>query len=266
MTLQSSKSPIGLDGVPAAETALSHVDGQKGELIIAGERGRGPRRQVELRRRHGAAVDGGDRHADQRGGGPRGAGRGTGAGVPARPDLPRRERGTFHRRRHARRRRDAARRARADAGRDHRRRPARHRRRAGEPRQGPRAAYPERQAEPCGGHALHAARPRAQCGGGGGARRLFRDRERPRDERLDLHGAGHRLDPGGSLLRRHRRLLRPDRAPARRRARAGAGDARCHRHTRAHRALDRRRAGARRTADGLRPPRLQGARSARPTC
>src|ERR1700742_225077 len=39
MTMQSvTKSPIGLDGVPAAETALSHVDGQKGELIIAGER------------------------------------------------------------------------------------------------------------------------------------------------------------------------------------------------------------------------------------
>src|SRR4029077_17093179 len=39
MTMQNvSKSPIGLDGVPAAETALSHVDGQKGELIIAGER------------------------------------------------------------------------------------------------------------------------------------------------------------------------------------------------------------------------------------
>src|SRR5271166_3927477 len=38
MTLQTTKSPIGLDGVAAAETALSHVDGQKGELIIAGER------------------------------------------------------------------------------------------------------------------------------------------------------------------------------------------------------------------------------------
>jgi len=39
MTIQTpTKSPIGLDGVPAAETALSHVDGQKGELIIAGER------------------------------------------------------------------------------------------------------------------------------------------------------------------------------------------------------------------------------------
>jgi citrate synthase len=38
MTAQPSKSPIGLDGVPAAETALSHVDGLKGELIIAGQR------------------------------------------------------------------------------------------------------------------------------------------------------------------------------------------------------------------------------------
>ncbi|HEY1709164.1 MAG TPA: citrate synthase/methylcitrate synthase [Rhizomicrobium sp.] len=37
MTVQS-KAPIGLDGVPAAETALSHVDGEKGELIIDGER------------------------------------------------------------------------------------------------------------------------------------------------------------------------------------------------------------------------------------
>ncbi|WP_170323367.1 citrate synthase/methylcitrate synthase [Bradyrhizobium sp. STM 3809] len=38
MTIQLSKSPIGLDGVPAAETVLSHVDGQHGELIIAGHR------------------------------------------------------------------------------------------------------------------------------------------------------------------------------------------------------------------------------------
>ena len=33
-----TQRPIGLDGIPAAETALSHVDGEKGELIIAGER------------------------------------------------------------------------------------------------------------------------------------------------------------------------------------------------------------------------------------
>src|SRR5438309_7292415 len=37
MNLQLSKSPIGLDGIPAAETVLSHVDGERGELIIAGE-------------------------------------------------------------------------------------------------------------------------------------------------------------------------------------------------------------------------------------
>src|ERR1700722_6833135 len=38
MNMQLSKTPIGLDGIPAAETVLSHVDGQRGELIIAGER------------------------------------------------------------------------------------------------------------------------------------------------------------------------------------------------------------------------------------
>src|SRR5882757_8619160 len=37
MNVQLTKSPIGLDGVPAAETVLSHVDGERGELIIAGE-------------------------------------------------------------------------------------------------------------------------------------------------------------------------------------------------------------------------------------
>src|SRR5438552_5289345 len=38
MNMQLPKSPIGLDGIPAAETVLSHVDGERGELIIAGER------------------------------------------------------------------------------------------------------------------------------------------------------------------------------------------------------------------------------------
>src|SRR5438132_7709124 len=37
MNIHLTKSQIGLDGVPAAETVLSHVDGQRGELIIAGE-------------------------------------------------------------------------------------------------------------------------------------------------------------------------------------------------------------------------------------
>jgi citrate synthase len=38
MNMQLSKTPIGLDGIAAAETVLSHVDGARGELIIAGER------------------------------------------------------------------------------------------------------------------------------------------------------------------------------------------------------------------------------------
>ena len=38
MNMHITKSQIGLDGVPAAETVLSHVDGERGELIIAGER------------------------------------------------------------------------------------------------------------------------------------------------------------------------------------------------------------------------------------
>jgi len=37
MNMILTKSRIGLDGVPAAETVLSHVDGERGELIIAGE-------------------------------------------------------------------------------------------------------------------------------------------------------------------------------------------------------------------------------------
>jgi citrate synthase len=37
MNLHLTKSQIGLDGIPAAETVLSHVDGERGELIIAGE-------------------------------------------------------------------------------------------------------------------------------------------------------------------------------------------------------------------------------------
>ena len=38
MTVHLTSTPTGLDGVPAADTALSHVDGERGELIIAGER------------------------------------------------------------------------------------------------------------------------------------------------------------------------------------------------------------------------------------
>lgn len=38
MNIQVPAPAIGLDGVPAAVTALSHVDGQRGELVIAGWR------------------------------------------------------------------------------------------------------------------------------------------------------------------------------------------------------------------------------------
>jgi citrate synthase len=38
VNIQFTKNPTGLDGVPAAETVLSHVDGEKGDLIIAGQR------------------------------------------------------------------------------------------------------------------------------------------------------------------------------------------------------------------------------------
>jgi citrate synthase len=37
MNIHLTSSQIGLEGVPAAETVLSHVDGERGELIIAGE-------------------------------------------------------------------------------------------------------------------------------------------------------------------------------------------------------------------------------------
>ena len=38
MNIHLTKSQIGLDGIAAAETVLSHVDGERGELVIAGER------------------------------------------------------------------------------------------------------------------------------------------------------------------------------------------------------------------------------------
>ena len=37
MNIQLSTTAIGMAGVPAAETVLSHVDGERGELIIAGD-------------------------------------------------------------------------------------------------------------------------------------------------------------------------------------------------------------------------------------
>ena len=69
MNLQISKSPIGLDGIAAAETVLSHVDGERGELIIAGERVGDLVRQDRLRGGDRAIVE--RRHRPEGGGGQR---------------------------------------------------------------------------------------------------------------------------------------------------------------------------------------------------
>ena len=59
MNIQVTKS--GLDGVPAAETVLSHVDGELGELIIAGEPRQKPRGPDQFRGRHRPALERRDR-------------------------------------------------------------------------------------------------------------------------------------------------------------------------------------------------------------
>ena len=56
MNIHFTKSQIGLDGVPAAETVLSHVDGERGELIIAGEHV-GDLAGRRLRGRHRPALE-----------------------------------------------------------------------------------------------------------------------------------------------------------------------------------------------------------------
>ena len=95
------------------------------------------------------------------------------------------------------------------------------------------------------------------------ARDLSQHRRRSRPQRVDVHRARDHVDRIGSRLGRRRRARRAQGAAARRRARAGAR----------HGVRDRRRVARRggaaaedrsgREADGLRPPRLQGARSAR---
>ena len=67
MNMQLSKSPIGLDGIPAAETVLSHVDGERGELIIAGERVADLVRKTGFEGVTARLWSGGTGAADQRG-------------------------------------------------------------------------------------------------------------------------------------------------------------------------------------------------------
>ena len=81
------KSPIGLDGIAAAETVLSHVDGEQGELIIAGERVADLARKTGFEGVTARLWSGGDRTADQRSGRARRTRRGARAGLcpAARP-------------------------------------------------------------------------------------------------------------------------------------------------------------------------------------
>ena len=234
MNIHLTRTPTASTACPAAETALSHVDGESGELIIAGERVGNLAGNIELRGRHRAAVDGGDRTADQRGAksAPPSATRASARSRGCPTCCPRRD-GLSDRRRLARGDRRPARRARARPRSDHRRRDSGDRRRAGAARRrADKPVAPDAGREPCRRHAVDAARPDADRRAGGRARRLSRHRLRPRHERLDLHRARHRLDAGRPVLRGHRRLLRADRPAAWRRAGAGAGNARCDRHAR----------------------------------
>ena len=243
MNMQLTKSQIGLDGVPPPKPCSSHVDGERGELIIAGDHVADLAGKIELRGRHRAALERRDRQAAQRGRSPRQPGRGP------RTRL-RRAWPTYCPRRAACRSSTAfARPSRGcapRAGCDHEATIvgalAGDRRRAGAARQRQRPVAPDPTRRPRRRHAAHAARPQARPARSRSARRLFRHRVRSRHERLDLHHARGRLDAGRPVCGGHRRLLRADRTAAWRRAGAGAGNAGRDRHARAHQALDRRSA------------------------
>ena len=113
---------------------------------------------------------------------------------------------------------------------------------------------------------LHAERRDAGGRTGPGPRDLPQHRGRPWAERVDVHGPRDHLHRLGSGLGGGRRPGRAQGAAARRRPRTRP------RHgVRDRRGVARRGGAARqdrpgREADGLRPPRLQGARSRAPTC
>ena len=240
MNVQLTKSPIGLDGVPAAETVLSHVDGERGELIIAGEHvGTSPANRVLKASPRGCGT-------------PRRARRCSEANVRAElgaarerafarlPELLPATRGTsivdeF---------RAAVAGLRAEAGLEHEATivgafPVI----AGALVQRAKGREPIAP-DPTLGHAADTLSMLRGC--------RAEPREvtaldtylvtvmRSRHERLDVCGAGGRLDAGRSVRRRHRRLLRADRPAAWRRAGAGAGNAGCDRHARADQAMGRR--------------------------
>ena len=229
MNMQLSKTPIGLDGIPAAETVLSHVDGERGELIIAGERvgdlaGKTGFEGVTARLWSGGTGQPVGEAAVRAA-----LGAGRERAFARLPDLLGITRGLsivdgF---------RAAVAGLRAEAGLAHEATivgafPVI----AGALVQRAKGNDPDRtrsNGKPCRRYAVDDARPQAQRARGGGTGRLFRHRVRPRHERVDLHDAGGGLDAGGSVRSRHRRLLRADRAAAWRRTGAGAGNAGCDR-------------------------------------
>ena len=95
------------------------------------------------------------------------------------------------------------------------------------------------------------------------ARHLFHHRLRERPGQFELRRPRHRLDQGVARLRRGERLLRLHRPAAWRRAGAGARHARRDQGLGRHRRLAREEARRGRPPDGLRPPCLSHSRSAR---
>ena len=202
MNIQLSKTPIGLDGVPAAETVLSHVDGERGELIIAGERvgdlarktgfegvtarlwsgGTGqPIGEAAVRAALGAGRERAFARLPELLGITRGLSivdgfRAAIAGLRAENGLPHEATivGAFP----------------VIAG------ALVQRAKGNDP------IAPDPTAEPCRRHAVDDAGPQTRTRRGGGARRLFRHGVRSRHECIDLHGAGDRLDPGRSVRAR----------------------------------------------------------------
>ena len=110
---------------------------------------------------------------------------------------------------------------------------------------------------------LHAERTDAGRGARARARDLSQHRRRPRAQRVDLHRARDHVNRIGPRLGCRRRARRAQGAAARRRAGPGARHGVRDRRRVARRGGSAEEDRSRREADGIRPPRLQGARPAR---
>ena len=264
MNMQLTKSPIGLDGIPAAETVLEPCRWRTRRTDHRRRTRRRPRRARPALRaspRGCGAAEPVSRPARPTSAPP--WARPANAPLPGLPDLLRATRGLSivdgFRAAIAGLRAESGARSRGDD----RRCVSGDCRRAGAACQRQRSCRARSEHQPRRRHADDAARPQARPARGGRARCLFRHGVRSRHECIDVHDARRGLDAGRPVRGRHRRILRADRTAARRRAGAGAGNARCDRHAASASSHGSTRARARRTADGLRPPRLSGPRSAR---